>query len=285
MFNVPVYTHISNYLKDRKGGGVSILLNNCIPYKELEVFDEGKTELVLIEISAKNGKKIILGSLYGPPNTDENQFINHIHCIMTKSTSCKGKNLPEIVLGMDYNMDLLKSSQHKPTNLFLETLNELNLLPTITRPSHTTQNTATLINKILVSEALHQQFESTIFTEDISDHQPLVTMLKQSKILDKSPLTFRSHCLSNGKLKAINAKLMNIDWIGKLTGTTCDEKFEQFNIEVNHAMDEVSPIKTVCISAKRCYVELWMTRGLEELACTKLKLYEKHYPPKAQRQM
>ena len=58
MFNVPGYTHISNYQKDRKGGGVSILLNNCIPYKELEVFDEGKTELVLIEISAKNGKNL-----------------------------------------------------------------------------------------------------------------------------------------------------------------------------------------------------------------------------------
>ena len=157
---------------------------------------------------------------------------------MTKATSCKGKNLPEIVLGIDHNMDLLKSSQHKSTNLFLETLNELNLLLTITRPSCITQNMATLIDNIFVSEALHQQFESTILKEDISDHLPLVTMLKQSKILDKSPLTFRSHCLSDNKLKSINAKLMNIDWIGKLTGTTCDEKFEQFNTVVNHVMDE-----------------------------------------------
>ena len=239
MVNLLGYIHISNHCKDRKGGGVSILLNNSIPYKrrkDQEVFDKGKTESVLIEISAQNGKKIILGSLYRPPNTDENQFLNHVHEIMTKATSCKGKVLPEIVLGLDHNMDLLKSSQHKLTNIFLETLSELKLLPAITRPSCITQNTATLTDNIFISETLHRQFESTILLENISDHLPLVTMLKQSKILDKSPLTFQSCCLSDEKLKRINAKLMNIDWIGKLTGTTCDKKFEQFNGEMNHIM-------------------------------------------------
>ena len=80
---------------------------------------------------------------------------------------------------------------------------------------------------------------------------PLIAMLKQSKFLNKSPLTFKSHCLTNNKLKTINANLMNIDWIDKLTSTTCDDKFNQFNLEVVRVMDEISPVKTVHISAKR----------------------------------
>ena len=55
-----------------------------------------------------------MGSLCRPPNTDENQSM--------KAKSCEGKVQPEIVLGINHNMDLLKNSQHKPTNIFLETL-------------------------------------------------------------------------------------------------------------------------------------------------------------------
>ena len=169
MVNFQGFTHIDNYQRQRKGGRMLILLNDKIHFKrrkDLEVFDEGKTESVLIKILAKNGKKIILGSLYRPLNTDENQLINNICEKTTKATNCKGKIVTKIVLGMDHNMDLLKSSQHKPINIFLETLNELNLLPTITRPSQITQRTATLIDNICVGETLHRQYESTILLEN-----------------------------------------------------------------------------------------------------------------------
>ena len=45
--------------------------------------------------------------------------------------------------------------------------------------------------------------------------------------------------------------LMNIDWIGVLTGTTSDEKFNQFNETVESVLNEVALIKSVRISAKR----------------------------------
>ena len=45
--------------------------------------------------------------------------------------------------------------------------------------------------------------------------------------------------------------LMNIHWIGVLTGTTSDEKFNQFNETVESVLNEVAPIKSVRISAKR----------------------------------
>ena len=65
------------------------------------------------------------------------------------------------------------------------------------------------------------------------DHLPTLVMLKQTKLLNKEPLTFKSRCLNDDKLKAVNHKLMGKEWIGLLTGTTCNEKFNQFSDTVN----------------------------------------------------
>ena len=132
-----------------------------------------------------------------------------------------------------------------------------------------------LIDNIFVSETLHQNFESTILIDDMSYHLPILTMLKQTRLLNTSPITFESRCLNENKLKTVNNKLVQIDWIGELTGTTCDEKFNQFSAIVDRTLDSVAPIKTVRISAKRQFVEPWMTRGLEIASQNKMRLYKK----------
>ena len=109
---------------------------------------------------------------------------------------------------------------------------------------------------------------------DISDHLPTLVMLKQTKLLNKEPLTFKSRCLNDNKLKAVNHKLMGKDWIGLLTGMTCNEKFNQFSDTVNVVLDETVPMKTIKISAKCHYVVPWMTKGLESASKTKLRLYK-----------
>ena len=109
---------------------------------------------------------------------------------------------------------------------------------------------------------------------DISDHPPTLVMLKQTRLLNKEPLTFKSRCLNDSKLKSANHKLMGKDWIGLLTGTTCDEKFNIFSDTVNTVLDETAPMKTVKILAKHRYVEPWMMKGLESASKTKLRLYK-----------
>ena len=44
---------------------------------------------------------------------------------------------------------------------------------------------------------------------------------------------------------------------------------------MNQVLDEIAPLKTVRISAKRRYVEPWMTKGLEKASKTKTKLYKR----------
>ena len=138
MVRIPRYTHVSNYRKNKKGGGVSILIRDGISYKrqwDLDVFEEGQTESVFVEIISKNGKDIILGSMYKPPNVDITQFSTNLSRIVNDTRQAQGKHPPELILGMDHNMNLLNGASHPPTHKFMEDLMNLNLLPMVTRPT------------------------------------------------------------------------------------------------------------------------------------------------------
>ena len=189
--------------------------------------------------------------MYKPPNVGIDQFSEHLSSITYKARQVQGKHLPEMVFGMDHNMKLLNSAIHPPTHKFIETLSELKLYPTITRPTRITHHSATLINNIYVTEILHRNFESTILIDDMSDHLPTLAMLKQTRLMNPEPIAFNSRCLNENKLKQVNHKLMRVDWIGVLTGTTSDEKFNQFSDQIEQVLDEIAPIKCVRISAKR----------------------------------
>ena len=88
MVNIPGFSHICNYCKTKKGGGVSILLHDGITYKhrsDLDIFEEGLTESVFVEIRSKNSKQIIVGSMYKPPNVSIEQYSNNLTTIVNKS--------------------------------------------------------------------------------------------------------------------------------------------------------------------------------------------------------
>ena len=67
---------------------------------------EKEVESIYAIIRAKNGKKIVIGSLYRAPNTCEEKLIQHIDETVNKLNSEKEKK--ELILGMDQNIDLLK---------------------------------------------------------------------------------------------------------------------------------------------------------------------------------
>ena len=87
LVDIPNYTLISNHRVNSKGGGMAILLRTGIKFthrKRLEVFDEKLLETTVIELVAKNGKKIIVGSMYQPPNTNADQFNKKLNDLISK---------------------------------------------------------------------------------------------------------------------------------------------------------------------------------------------------------
>ena len=89
-----------------------------------------------VEITAKNGKYIVVRSIYRAPNTNESKLKEHIAEMHGKTRNKKRKK--ELVLGMDHNLDLLKSHEHQRTRLFLDGLLDLGMIPRIMHPTQIT---------------------------------------------------------------------------------------------------------------------------------------------------
>ena len=92
-------------------------------------------------------------------------------------------------------------------------------------------------------------------------------LLKQTKIIDKSPLIFESRSLTADKLNTVKNKLYSVDWHGLLNKNDVDENFNLLN-------DKIAPVRTIRISARRRYIEPWMSKGLENSSRKKAQLYK-----------
>ena len=102
-------------------------------------------------------------------------------------------------MGMDHNLDLLKSDIHTPTHKLLDSILNADMLLTITIPTRIMQHSTTLID-IFISDQLQRNFDSAIIVDDISDHLPCIALMKQTRITDKSPLEWGSMaCAKNLK--------------------------------------------------------------------------------------
>ena len=161
LVNIPNYTLVSNHRQNRKGGGTGILLRNGITYKprkDLDQFKDKMIETTFIDRNSIDERKITVGSLYRPPNSSLTEFLAKLN----ETTSKISTEDKDSILGMGHNLDLLKCNIHKQIQALLDDLTDKDLLPTITRPTRITQNTATLLDKIFVSERLHQFFEVAV---------------------------------------------------------------------------------------------------------------------------
>ena len=131
------------------------------------------------------------------------------------------------------------------------------------------------INNVFVSNQLYSDFKSAIILNDMSDHMPLLVHLKQMNYTNKTNLEFKSQNLNEKNIQQIKTKLCDIDWIGTLNKGSCEENFNIFTDTLKSVIDSVSPEKTVLISHKRKFIELWMTHGIETASRKKIKLYKK----------
>ena len=208
LVNIPHYQLYSTCRRNHKGGGTVILVRDGIVHKQrkdLNIMIEKEVEATYVEMTAKCGKRIILGSVYKSPNTNDDKLKIHLAEICSKIKQEKQKK--ELVIGMDHNMDLLKSHEHRHTQQFLDTLLNNDLIPTITRPTRITKTSATLIDNVFISKMLQQSFDSMILIEEISNHLPSLVLMKQTKLRNKDPLHFKSRTLTVDKIKCIKDEL------------------------------------------------------------------------------
>ena len=81
LVNINGYTIHSNHRKKHKSSGTAILIKQNFHHRrwrDLETMPEKEVESYYIEVTAKNGKHFIIGSLYRALNTTGKPLIHHI---------------------------------------------------------------------------------------------------------------------------------------------------------------------------------------------------------------
>ena len=122
-----------------------------------------------------------MGSVYLAPNCNQQDFLTAYTEFVSglkEIRNCK------VILGMDHNLDLLKSHLHSNTQEFININYDCDLFPVITKPTRITHTTATLIDNIFLDSLLTGNMTNRILVDDISDHLPTVTILEG---IDHSP--------------------------------------------------------------------------------------------------
>ena len=205
--NIPGYQLERHDRKYKRGGGTGILISTSCRYKrrhDLEEMDCPSLESCFIE-QYNQKKNILFGSIYRPPNTSPDEFID----VFTRLLSKIGNKDPklEIVIGLDHNMDLLKHKTHRPTRAFVEKLYEIGLTPIITKPTRIAHDSATLIDNILVSQKLSNNTDQGIICDNTSDHLPCYTLLHDIRPSKKEDQYITTRDLREQNLIALKRKL------------------------------------------------------------------------------
>ena len=168
---------------------------------------------------------ILLCTIYRPPICSDKDFLKNYTRLLKKFTPQQHARL---IIGLDHNLDLIKHAKQRPTNEFIELNLELQLLPTITKPTRITRTTATLLDNIIIGRTFQSDYESNIVVNDMSDHLPFLLKIKDPSIFTKPPQKITTRGLNDEKISDLNKKLLEINWDAMLVNYSVTEQYTKF---------------------------------------------------------
>ena len=148
---------------------------------------------------------------------------------------------------------------------FLETTLEHNLIPTITKPTRVTHNSATLIDNILLKTENHELHQSKVIIDNISDHYPSLVMLEDFNLTKSAPHKIKRRKIGTKEINEIKDRLANINCETELATQSNNEAFIMFHDNLIKIIDMVAPEKMIFESKKKLSVP-WYTLGIKQ--CT-----------------
>ena len=172
-FQLSGYKVLHQTRKHRKVGGVCVFVHENLSFKLREDLSINcdAIQSLSIEISSTKSENIILNSIYRPPNGDMKQCETHFKDLFSKN----GKNLKNIVIARDFNINFLDFETNKNVQDFLNLMFCYNMIPLTNKPTQVTKHSANAIDHIITNSVIgRNDFKSTIIKTDLSDHFPIV---------------------------------------------------------------------------------------------------------------
>ena len=267
LFQIDGFKFINlNRQGSKVGGGVGIyvdVLLDVVVRNDMSVTNN-ILECIFIELSCKkylNSGKVLIGCIYRPPGGDPSSFTDALAAILNGN---KRKYKASLLTG-DFNLDLLKSSQHLPTQDFVDMLASSSYIPSITKPTRITDSTATLLDNVFIN-AYGSKFESAVVYSDISDHFPILLKMNV-KIVDKTGCTHsKKRHLTGENIKFFREELKLVNW-NLVINNDCinsdpDSAYTKFSDLITKIYNETFKLEDVKLPKHRIPRQEWITPGL-----------------------
>ena len=206
-------------------------------------------------ISGNARPNIIVGCIYRHSTCNLSAFTSEFETLLKEISQY------EIYILGDFNIDLLKYSEHLLSEEYLNMLYSNNLLPLITKPTRLTHHTSTLIDHIYTNSNL--SVDAGIVLVDISDHLPVFCILDRQISRFRRVSYFRDY-----------SNFDAVDWI-----SVCNESNDIHEEATNcisilkQIADKHAPIKQASQSKRRQLAKPWLTKGVLTSVKHKQKLY------------
>ena len=126
------YSCIHSVRRGRRGGGVTFYISTSLSFKERTdlTLSTATVDHIFVELNTGK-KKIVVGLIYRPPDSDQQEFITDfstvLHAMRAEKRAC-------FLMG-DFNIDLMRSDAAGPSHLLLDTLYSHGFYPLITKPT------------------------------------------------------------------------------------------------------------------------------------------------------
>ncbi|KAI5637042.1 endonuclease-reverse transcriptase domain-containing protein [Phthorimaea operculella] len=243
---------------NQAGGGVCILLNDNIDFRERSEFSSFSVQYC-IEVCATELVKenTILIALYWNGKKQKTFFkqleliLNYIDLKYSKSN---------IIFGGDFNINILKNS--KKTNQLLELMLEHQLSQYIKQHTHILPHSSTCIDLIFTNMDKNL-FNTSVEEFGFSHHLGTVLHLNTSQLKDTSTWYVTKRLYNTINIEKFKTDLQNIQWGTIILPTnSLNENYSNFNETLMEVLNKNIPKRKIKVKTRG--KKYWLTTGIKK---------------------
>jgi hypothetical protein len=149
-----------------------------------------------------------------------------------------------IILG-DFNINLLNSDFHRPTEDFINIMFTYFMNPQIIQPTRITDHTATLIDNIFLNSIEYDTMSGNLLTDITTDHLPNFLIINRIGTFKKENISYKRNYTKINQERIIN-EVKSINWDNSLLDCgNPNDIFYSIYDKVSKVIDTYTPMEKI----------------------------------------
>ena len=247
-----------------QGGGVGVYIKKQYRYNVLSnsIFLDRILETIFIELWINN-KKIIIGSVYRPPNhptLTQNELFSQFSELFCNLLNNFNSSSSPIYIGGDFNIDVLKYNSSTSVSEYVDLLFSFGMIQAIIKPTRCMQLSATLIDHV-ITNVINEPYEVSLLTSRLSDHFPILYKCNTKKH-SNLPTYVSYQDFSKNNFEQFSTSLKSINWPFLQSFENVQQSYDNFSETFFSLYNLYFPMITKKINKNTHKINPWMTAGL-----------------------